>query len=159
MSEVRRHFSGEPLHAGEQPIVHLSLEGLLPAGEMLAVHRGLGSASILTFNGHSPRMLAEQLFPPTEMAVLLPLVLSHPHYAPNELLLASFAGGTTEKDIETARIRLLRAKERGEWDMLLRPVRNVLSRVRQKIVTLHFDVRSIFETGVRSVLSKLHNRG
>lgn len=80
--------------------------------------------------------------------MLLPLVFSHPEYTPNELLLASFSGGTTEKEIEQARNRLLRAKERGEWDLMMRPMRNSLSRVRQKIITLHFDVlRSIFEIG------------
>jgi len=41
----------------------------------------------------------------------------------------------------------LRAKERGEWDTLMRPLRNYLSRVRHKLNTLQIDVRSIFETG------------
>lgn len=127
--------------------MHVSLEQVLPTGEVLAVHRELGIAAILSSDGERPRMLAAQLFPPMEMAMLLPLVFSHPDYAPNELLLASFSGGTTEKDIEQARKRLLRAQERGEWDLLMRPLRNSLSRVRQKIITLHFDVRSIFETG------------
>jgi hypothetical protein len=146
MSE-RPHFLPETPRAGESPIMHFSLEQVLPKGEVLAVHRGLGIAAILTSDGASPRMRAAQLFPPMEMAMLLPLVFSQPDYAPNELLLASFSGGTTEQDIEQARNRLLRAKERGEWDLMMRPMRNSLSRVRQKIITLHVDVRSIFETG------------
>ncbi len=81
------------------------------------------------------------------MATLMPLVLSHPNYCPNEYLLASFSGGATEWDIEQARNWLLRAKERGEWDMLMRPMRNSLSCVRHKLNTLQIDVRSIFETG------------
>src|SRR5262249_5065848 len=119
MREKKRHVKGEKPRAGEKAIVHVSLEGLLPTGEMLAVNRELGVASILTYDGHSPQIRAEQSFPPMEMAMLLPLVLSYPEYAPNELLLASFLGGTTEKDIEQARHRLLRAKESGEWDMMM----------------------------------------
>ena len=126
--------------------MHLSLEQVLPEGVVFAVHRKLGFAAILTSTGQSPQMIAAQFFPPTEMATLLPLLFSHPAYCPNEYLLASFSGGTTEGDIEEARIRLLRAKERGEWDMMMRPMRNALSRVRHKLNTLHMDVRSIFET-------------
>jgi hypothetical protein len=146
MSE-KPHFSPETSHTRETPIVHLFLEQVLPEGVIFAVHRELGLAAILTYNGQSPRMTAAQFFPPTEMATLLPLLVSHPAYCPNEYLLASFSGGTTETDIERARNRLLRAKEGGEWDMMARPMRNSLSRVRHKLNTLNIDVRSIFETG------------
>ncbi len=50
-------------------------------------------------------------------------------------------------EIERARNRLFRDKERGEWDATMRPLRNALSRVRGKLNTLNIDVRSIFETG------------
>ncbi len=92
-------------------------------------------------------MKAAQSFPPSEMATLMPLLVSYPDYYPNEFLLASFSGGTTEADIEKARNRLLRAKERGEWELMMRPMRNALSRVRMKLNRLGIDVRSIFETG------------
>jgi len=147
MSEKRRHVQGEKLSAGEKPIVHFSLEGLLPKGEMLAVNRELGVASILTYDGQNPQIRAEQYFSPTEMSMLLPLLSSYPEYCPNELLLASFSGRITEEEVHLARQRLLRARERGEWDMMMRPMRNALSRVRMKLNTLGIDVRSIFETG------------
>ena len=146
MSE-RPHVSPDTSHAGEPPIVHLSLEQVLPDGVVFAVHRELGFAAILTCDGGNANMTAAHFFPPTEMATLLPLLLPHPAYCPNEYLLASFSGGTTETDIERARNRLLKAKERGEWDALMRPMRNALSRVRHKLNTLRIDVRSIFETG------------
>jgi len=135
MSEKKRHVHPEHLPAGEAAIVHFSLEGLLPTGELLAVNRQFGFASILTYDGHSPLVVAEQSFQPTEMRMLLPLVRSYPDYAPNELLLASFSGGTTEEEVHLARQRLLCARERGEWDEIMRPMRNALSRVRQKIIT------------------------
>jgi hypothetical protein len=92
-------------------------------------------------------MKAAQFFAPFEMATLMPLLVSHPDYCPNEYLFASFTGGTTERDIEKAREQLFDAKERGEWDFYMRPVRRSLSRVRMKLNTLTIDVRSIFETG------------
>jgi len=137
---------GNQAHTTE-PILHLSLVQVLPTGDIFALHLPLGFAAILSYNGQSPQMRAAQFFSSVEMTTLLPLLVSHPDYCPNEYLLASFSGGTTEKDIEKARIRLLRAKERGEWDALMRPLRNYLSRVRQKLNTLQIDVRSIFETG------------
>jgi hypothetical protein len=127
--------------------VNLPLEQVLPEGVVFAVHRELGFVAILTYNGQSPQMTAAQFFTLVEMATLLPLLVSHPDYCPNEYLLASFLGGTTEQNIERSRNRLLSAKERGEWDLLMRPMRNALSRVRHKLNTLHIDVRSIFETG------------
>lgn len=128
-------------------IIHMSLQQVLPHGVVLAMHRDLGIVVLLTCNEQNPQMSAAQFFPPAEMAMLLPLLMSYPDYCPNEHLLASFSGGRTEEDIEKARIRLLRAKERGEWDVLMRPVRNALSRVRMKLNDLDIDVRSIFETG------------
>ena len=127
--------------------MHLSLAHVLPDGVVFALHRTLGFAAILTCDEHSPQMRAAQFFTPIEVITLLPLLFSHPEYCPNEYLFASFSGGTTEQDIERARHRLLRAKERGEWDVLMRPLRNYLSRVRHKLNTLQIDVRSIFETG------------
>jgi hypothetical protein len=128
-------------------MLHLSLEQVLPDGVVFALHRDLGFAAIMTCDGGKAQMKAAQFFPPSEMATLLPLLVSHPAYCPNEYLFASFSGGTTEQDIDRARERLFRAKEQGEWDMLMRPLRNSLSRVRMKLNTLKIDVRSIFETG------------
>jgi len=126
--------------------MHLSLVQVLPDGVVFALHRALGFAAILTCDAHSPQMRAAQFFTPVEVTTLLPLLLSHPEYCPNEYLFASFSGGTTEQDIERARHQL-RAKELGEWDILMRPLRNYLSRVRHKLNILNIDVRSIFETG------------
>jgi len=130
-----------------ESILHLSLEQVLPNGAVLAMHLDLGFAVLLTCNEQTPHMKAAQSFPPSEMATLMPLLVSYPDYYPNEFLLASFSGGTTEADIEKARNRLLRAKERGEWELMMRPMRNALSRVRMKLNRLGIDVRSIFETG------------
>jgi len=128
-------------------IAHLELTNILPPGTILAIHHSLGVAALLVCDESCPQMKAAAFFPPTEMMVLVPLLSWHPDYCPNEALLASFAGGLGERDVERARMRLLGAKERGEWDALMRPLRNALSRVRSKLNRLGIDVRSIFETG------------
>ncbi len=128
-------------------IVHLPLENILPPGTIMAIHRELGYAALLVCDERRPQMKSAAFFPPSEMMVLFPLLAWYPEYCPNEALVASFSGGTGEPDIERARIYLLRAKERGEWDAVMRPMRNALSRVRIKLNRLGIDVRSIFETG------------
>ena len=94
-------------------IRHLSLAHVLPDGVVCAIDRDLGFVAILTCDEQQPQLKAAQCFPLSEMATLIPLVVSHPEYCPNEYLLASFSGSTTEKDIDQAHKRLVRAKERG----------------------------------------------
>jgi hypothetical protein len=67
-------------------VLHLSLEQVLPDGVVFALHRDLGFAAILTCDGGKAQMRAAQFFPPSEMATLLPLLVSHPAYCPNEYL-------------------------------------------------------------------------
>ena len=131
-------------------IAHLSLEHILPPGTLLAIHRPLGFAALLVCDESRPQMTGAAFFPPSEMMVLFPLLTWYPEYCPNEALVASFSGGTGERDIERARIYLLRAKERGEWDAVMRPMRNALSRVRIKLNRLGIDVRSILRPGTYS---------
>ena len=128
-------------------IMHLSLEQVLPDGVVLAIHRGLGFIAILTCDEQQPQMTAAQQFSVYEMLLLVPILLSYPHFCHYETLFASFAGGTTEAEVEKARVRLSRAKERGEWDVLMRPVRNLLSRARLKLHPLGITILSLFETG------------
>jgi len=66
--------------------------------------------------------------------LLQPLLTSYPHYTPYEVLHASFFKGfarLSESAIANAQMRLeaLRAEE-GMWDAEMRPMRNVMSRVR-----------------------------
>jgi len=91
-------------------LLHLSLEQVLPDGVVFALHRDLGFAAIMTCYGGHPQMSAAQFFPPIEMATLLPLLLSHPAYCPNEYLLASFSGGTTERALHLDWLTVVRSK-------------------------------------------------
>lgn len=132
----------------DEDILHFSLQGLLPAGHMLALNTTLGTLSHLASIQDHPRMLMEQQFTSSEICVLMPLLEAHPYYCPYEVLLASFNNGrVTETAIARCRERLQEAQEAGVWDQEMRPVRNVLSRTRLKTRAFGIEISAILETG------------
>ncbi len=132
----------------DEEILHFSLQGLLPAGHILALNTTLGTLSHLAFIQDYPRMLMEQQFTTSEICVLMPLLEAHPYYCPYEVLLASFNNGrVTETAVARCRERLQDAQEAGVWDQEMRPVRNVLSRTRLKTRSFGIEISSILETG------------
>ena len=132
----------------DEEILHFSLQGLLPAGHMLALNTTLGTLSHLAIEQDSPRMITEQQFTTSEICVLMPLLEAHPYYCPYEVLLASFNNGRiTETAVARCRERLQAAQEEGVWDQEMRPVRNVLSRTRLKTRAFGIEISSILETG------------
>jgi hypothetical protein len=98
-------------------------------------------------------LLVQRQCTATEQSVLVPLLDSHPYYAPYELLLASFNGGANEITVAYWRSRLQEATDAGILDMEMRPLRNALSRTRFKTRACGIEITSILETGyiVRSV--------
>ncbi len=131
-----------------EEILHFSLQGLLPAGHMLALNTTLGTLSHLAYIQDRPRMFMEQQFTTSEICVLMPLLEAHPYYCPYEVLLSSFNNGRiTEASVARCRERLQEAQEAGVWDQEMRPVRNVLSRTRLKTRAFGIEISSILETG------------
>ena len=134
----------------DEEILHYAMPELLPAGHTLALNVLLGTLSLIANDSHLPypRMVAEQQFTSSELSLLLPLLNSHPHYCPYEVLLASFNHRKiTEATIERCRQRLQEAQDEGVWDQEMRPVRNVLSRTRIKMRSFGVEIASILETG------------
>ncbi len=134
----------------DEAIMHFELANLLPEDQTLALNTRLGTLALLTNDPATshPTLLAEQQFSSSEMSVLVPLLQSHPHYCPYEVLLASFnCGNTAETTIERFRLRLQEAQFAGVWDYEMRPVRNILSRTRFKLRDFGIEVSSILETG------------
>lgn len=132
---------------------YFALDGLLPTGTRLSLYLELGTLSLLGNCEDGPKLLAEQLFTPAEVTVLVPLLDSCPHFCPYELLLASFGGSTSDKAIEACRKRLHAAPQEA-WDGIMRPVRNVMSRVRLKLNPMGLNTRSILETGYMLIAMK-----
>jgi hypothetical protein len=156
MRETKRaeykHFSGPDGTSGSQfgdeMVLHLSLEGILPPGHILAVHPHLGILAHLSCDFKEPRLLNVQRFSATEMCLLLPLLQQYPAYCPYEVLLAHFTSArVTEETIARAREQMYEAQEAGLWDSLMRPIRNVLSRARFRLGDLGIGVVSMLEIG------------
>jgi len=131
--------------ANEQGIVQMTLEGLVPG--LFALHRSSGILAHLSCEEGMPHLDSVQVFTPSELTILLPLLGQYPNYCPYELLLASFHGNTSESAIVQARKRYYKALEAGSADALMRPVRNVMSRTRLKLRVFGIDVVSMLETG------------
>src|SRR6266699_6622388 len=128
---------------------YLSLAGLLPEAHRLAIQRDLGPVARLYADTEGvPRMQHVQWFTPIEMALVLALVEQYPHYCPYEVLLAHFTSTrVSEPVIERMRQQAYEARESGEWDALMRPMRNVLSRVRLKLRPFGIEIVSLVEVG------------
>lgn len=130
------------------PILHFSLQHLLPEGNTLALNMPLGTLSCLIYTGGQPRLLLQQQFTRSELSLLLPLLQSFPYYCPYEVLFSSFYNSQiSETLIVRSRNHLQRALETGTWEQEMRPVRNVLSRTRLKLRTFGINISSILETG------------
>lgn len=141
----RHHDEASPVPT----ILHYTLSGLIPLGQILALNLPLGTLGILTGGTQGPVLLAEQQFTPSEVCLLRPLLETFPQYCPYEVLLASFTSTVvTEDAIERCRTHLQRVEETPEWDETMRPVRNVLSRVRLKLKeAIGIDIRSLLQLG------------
>lgn len=131
-------------------ILHFALEGILPAGHILALHRPLGVLVDLSCASEVPQMRASQQFTFSELCVLMPLLEAYPYYCPYEVLLACFnnsSANVTEELIEQCRKHLHHALLEGMFEQEMRPVRNVISRTRLKLHVFGIDVISLLETG------------
>jgi hypothetical protein len=131
-----------------ETIRYFTLQGALQEGQTLVLNTALGTLSLLSNGDTMPRLLIQQQFTASELSLLIPLLEQFPHYCPYEVMFASFYNGIiTEDTIERCRIQLQEALEAGCWDQQLRPVRNVLSRIRFKLRGFSLDIISILETG------------
>lgn len=129
-------------------IRYFTLQGALQEGQTLVLNTALGTLSLLSNGDTTPRLLIQQQFTASELSLLVPLLEQFPHYCPYEVMFASFYNGIiTEDTIERCRIQLQEALEAGCWDQQMRPVRNVLSRIRFKLRGFNLDIISILETG------------
>ena len=139
------------------------LPGLLPDGALLVFNPTLATLSCLGYDQEqqTPRLLAEQQFTPMEVCLLRPLLASYPDYCAYEVLHASFYGppdspllDLTDPAVARSRKQLEAMRQQGTWQDEMRPLRNLLSRIRLKLHPLSIDVKSILDTGC--LLMPLH---
>lgn len=129
-------------------ITHYPLDGLLPAGQSLAFHCGLGTLAHLTVQQDRAVVPCCQQFTEAEITLLVPLLDHYPYHCPYEVLWTSFAWNTTaEEAVSRARPRLQAALEQGGCEEEMRPVRNAMSRTRLKLNRMGLDVLNVFHLG------------
>jgi hypothetical protein len=129
-------------------IRYFSLQNTLPAGHILVLNISSGTLSYLYREDERARLMKQQQFTFSEMSLLLPLLDSYPHYCPHEVIFAHFYNSSvTEEIVMHYHQRLQDALDTGTWDQEMRPLRNVLSRVRLKVRPFGISITSILETG------------
>jgi len=129
----------------EVNVPHFSLQGLLPEGQILALHSEVRTLSLL---GQGPELLRQQQFSDSELRVLKAILEVFPFYCPYEVLLASVTTHTINtSNIDQSRQKLQLARDRGEWRQELRPVRRALSSLRYKLHIFHLEISIVREGG------------
>lgn len=134
-----------------EPFSSYDLSQVRPGHLLVVNNQMFGQQSIVSMQGGEKHVLVAQgLFSGSELSLLLPLVESLPDYCPYEVLYASFFfGSTSAQAVEKARETILDIMDEGgpQWDQLVRPLRNVMTRVRYKLRPFRLEIVSFLHTG------------
>jgi hypothetical protein len=155
-----------------ESIQYYMLEGLFPTTHIFALNLALGTFLHLYWEEQLPYplILGEEQLTERERDLLRPLLAQYPQFAPYEIIHASFHEGydrLSEQLIAQAQARLETLREEKLWDVDMRPIRNVMARLRLKVRELGLDTVNMLETGYmliknpkwRSPLEKRHAPG
>jgi|SRR5450755_2200908 len=116
-----------------------ALSSILPDGDVLTLDSDQGILSQL----HECNIIEQQLLSPSEMYVVEALLKNHPNYSPYEMVLSAMTG----KSVEKCRERVNWGLDNTAVDVVMRPVRNLLGRVRMKLNPFGVQVKSIVNMG------------
>jgi hypothetical protein len=135
-----------------EPIQYYSLERLFPATHVFALNLALGTFIHLYQHAQVPYplVLGEQQLTERERDLLRPLLATSPQFTPYEVIHASFHEGydrLSEHLITQAQARLDLLREEKLWDAEMRPIRNVIARLRLKVRELGLETINMHETG------------
>ncbi len=156
----------------QESIQYYVLEGLFPATHVFALNLALGTFLHLYWDAQLPYplVLGEQQLTERERDLLRPLLAHYPQFAPYEVIHASFHEGydrLSEHVMTQAQTKLETLREEKLWDAEMRPIRNVMARLRLKVREVGLDTVNMLETGYmliknpkwRSPLDKRHAPG
>ncbi len=130
-------------------ILYFPLQDILPPGHLLAVQPATGIVSHL-YSEEGPRIQGAFIATESELRALLPVLQSHPHCCPYERVLASYNynnGTITDELVAQVAAWLSEAATSEIWDAQMRPVRNILSRIRLKLQGLDLDIAVVSGIG------------
>ncbi len=114
---------------------------LLPEHHQLWLNFEFGIISLINIEDATP--IHQQLLSPGEMYVLDVMLKSYPDYSQYEEILSVMTG----KSIEKCRERVIWGVDNKEVDVVIRPIRNLLGRIRLKIRPFGIDVKSLINMG------------
>ena len=139
---------------------YFSLQDSFPAGHILVLNISSGTLSYLNRKDERAQVMIQQQFTFSEMSLLLPLLDSYPHYCPHEVIFAHFYNSNVTEPVVMGYHRHLQdALDAGTWDQEMRPLRNVLSRVRVKLRPFGISITSILETGYMLMVNSSKGAG
>jgi hypothetical protein len=137
MRNLTNQHEGDDGH--QEAVLHLTLDGLLPANQVLAVKPSLRTVTLFTSTAdEETHILEQQHFSPNGMCVLVPLLEAYPHYCPYEVLLAHLFSQTPDQ---------ARAQLRSDWNSAIRPVRRAMNSLVPGLRAFGLQVRSIRSGG------------
>jgi hypothetical protein len=135
-----------------ETIQYYVLEGLFPPTHSFALNLALGT--FLHLYQHTqvpyPLVLGEQQLTERERDLLRPRLSHYPQFTPYEIIHASFYQGydrLSEHLITQAQARLDLLREEKLWDAEMRPIRNVMARLRLKVRELGLETINMHEKG------------
>ncbi len=123
-----------------------ALPQVLPKGHVLVLNTHPYSLSTFVLTQLSAEvhgLVAQEVLTELEMYVLLALLEAYPYYCPYEVLRAAI----TDEAPSHARTSVHRALEQKTLSRSMKPVRNILSRCRDKLRTFGINIRSIHAEG------------
>jgi len=120
-------------------LLHLTLDGLLPANQTLVVNPSIRTATLLSLTPEGEtQIVAQEHFSPNGMLVLVPMLQAYPHYCPYEVLLASLSSLSLDDALKQLQ---------DIHDIAIRPVRRAINSLIAGLHDLGLQVRSIRNAG------------
>jgi hypothetical protein len=125
-----------------------------PEDCVFALYWTYQSISLLQSGGEGgahPRLLGQVLLTERELDVFLAMRDHHPSFVPYEVVQTAFSRGyeaTKRREVVTrVAASLQEAHQAGQWDEEIRPLRNLVSRLRFKGRVLGLEIISLLDTG------------
>jgi len=114
-----------------------AIQRLLPSRRLLTANSATRTLICFALNGQPPlTVLIEQRFSSSEWRVVLPLLQGYPRSQPYDRLLSALHGITPARGRE----QLQAAQRNGRLRETLRPLRDIISRLRPKLKEFSLDI-------------------
>lgn len=123
----------------KERFITYQLEGVLKAGSQLILNTQTLTLTLLS----TGELIEQQTFTDAEYFLLEPLLEKHPEEVPYAVLLS----GLTGEPIEHCAEKVQRALREKRLDEFLKPMRTVLTRVRNKLRPFGIGIKTVYGTG------------